>query len=77
MGFKTLRFNEIDMATWGTRRFRSKTNVLKKFRSFIEKSKWDEKLLKHEKWMDICCLAVIAVSVLFFVPVVLSVFRGC
>ena len=76
MGFKTLRVNEVDMATWGMRRFRTKPNVLKKFRHFIEKSKWDEELLKHEKWIDLWCVAAIAVSVLFFVPVALSMFRG-
>lgn len=46
------------------------------FRRFIENSSWDEDLLKYEKWIDVSCLAVIALSVLFFIPVALSVFRG-
>jgi hypothetical protein len=46
------------------------------FRRFIESSNWDEDLLKYEKWIDVSCVAVIAVSVVFFFPVALSVFRG-
>jgi hypothetical protein len=48
---------------------------LKKFRRFIEGSNWDEDLLKYEKWIDAGCVTVIAISVVFFLPVALSVFQ--
>ena len=76
MGIKALRVNEIEMARLGSRGVMSKPNPVKKFRRFIESSNWDEDLLKYEKCMDVSCLAVIAVSVVFFFPVALSVFRG-
>lgn len=73
MGIKTLRANEIVIARLELRGFRSKGNLLKKFRHFIEYSNWDEDLLKHEKWIDVFSFIVIAAAVLFFVPVALSV----
>jgi len=76
MGIKALRVNEIEIVRLGLRGFMSKPNLLKKFRRFIENSNWDEDLLKYEKWIDVSCVVVIAVSVLFFIPVTLSVFRG-
>lgn len=76
MGIKALRVNEVEIVRLGSRGFMSKPNPLKKFRRFIEHSNWDEDLLKYEKWIDAWCVAVIAVSVLFFVPITFSVFRG-
>jgi hypothetical protein len=76
MGIKALRVNEIEMVRLRSRSFMSKPKPLKKFRRFIENSNWDGGLLKYEKWIDVSCVAVIVVSVLFFVPVTLSVFRG-
>ena len=73
MGIKTLRANEIVIAKLEFRGFRPKGNLLKKFRYFIENNTWDEDLLKYEKWIDVCSVIVIAVAVLFFVPVALSV----
>jgi hypothetical protein len=73
MGIKTLRANEIIIAKLEFRRFRSKGNLLKKFRHFIENSTWDEDLLKYEKWINVFSFIVIAAAVLFFVPVALSV----
>ena len=76
MGIKALRVNDIETARLGSRGVMSKPNPLKKFRRFIEGSNWDEDLLKYEKWIDASCVAVIAVSVVFFLPVAQSVFRG-
>ena len=73
MGIKTLGANEIVIARLELRGVRSKGNLLKKFRYFIENSNWDEDLLKYEKWIDVCSVIVIAAAVLFFVPVALSV----
>jgi len=76
MGIKALRVNDIEIVRLASRSFMSKPNPLKKFRRFIENSNWDGDLLKYEKWIDASCVAVVALSVLFFIPVMLSVFRG-
>ncbi len=76
MGIKALRVNDIETARLGSRGVMSKPNPLKKLRYFIEHSNWDEELLKYEKWIDVGCMAVIAMSFVFFLPVALSVFRG-
>jgi len=76
MGIKALRVDDIETVRLGSRDVMSKPNPLKKFRRFIEGSNWDEDLLKYEKWIDAGCVAVITMSVVFFLPVALSVFRG-
>jgi hypothetical protein len=75
MGIRALRVNGIETARFGSRGVTSKPNPLKKFRRFIEHSNWDEELLKYEKWVNASCMAVIAISVVFFFPVALSVLR--
>jgi hypothetical protein len=75
MGIRALRVNGIETARFGSRGVMSKPNPLKKFRCFIEHSNWDEDLLKYEKWIDAGCMAVIAMSFVFFLPVALSVLR--
>jgi hypothetical protein len=75
MGIKALRVDDIETARLGSRGVMSKPNPLKKFRRFIEHSNWDEELLKYEKWVNASCMAVIAISVVFFFPVALSVLR--
>jgi hypothetical protein len=75
MGIRALRVDGIETARLGSRGVMSKPNPLKKFRCFIEHSNWDEDLLKYEKWIDASCMAVIAMSVVFFLPVALSVLR--
>lgn len=75
MGIKTLRVDEIETMRWGSRGIITKQNPFQKFRRFIEGSNWDEELLKYEKWINVSCMVVIAVSVVFFFPVALSVFR--
>jgi hypothetical protein len=46
---------------------------IRRFQYFIERTDWDKDLLKCEKWMDLICWTVIATSVLFFIPVSISV----
>lgn len=46
-------------------------NVLKRFRDFIERTNWDEILLRREKWFDTLCVGGIIFSVLYFIPVLL------
>ena len=46
--------------------------VLKRFQHFITLTDWDEDLLRREKWIDRICLGLLVLSVLYFVPVLLS-----
>lgn len=68
MGTRTLRINDIDMATMDMRRFRSKS-LLQRFRDYIENSDWDERLEDHVKWVGGVSLIVASVAVLFVVSV--------
>jgi hypothetical protein len=50
--------------------------VLTLFRDFIERTNWDEVLLRREKWFDTLCVVCIIFSVLYFIPVlVVSVMK--
>ena len=51
----------------------AKRNGLKRFQHFIESTDWDEKYLCH-KWIDKICLGIIALSILYFVPALASLF---
>ena len=51
----------------------SSVGLIRRFQYFIERTNWDNEMLKCEKWVDLICWTVIAVSVLFFIPVSLSV----
>jgi len=44
-------------------------SLLTRFRNFIERTNWDEKLLRREKWFDTLCVVCIIFSVLYFIPV--------
>ena len=50
--------------------------AIRRWRRLIETSPWEEKLLKQEKWIDAGCLALLALSVLYFIPVCLRLLRG-
>jgi hypothetical protein len=52
------------------------SRIAQALRRFIETSPWDEKLLKQERWLDAGCLALLAISVLYFIPVCLRILRG-
>lgn len=52
MGIKTLRLNDIDIASLELRRSSPKGGLLRKFRRLIEESDWDENLLKFSRWTD-------------------------
>jgi hypothetical protein len=47
-------------------------SVLGRFRHFITSTNWDENILRREKWIDRICLDLVVLSVLYFVPVLLS-----
>jgi len=48
------------------------TKLLRKFRQFIERSDWDERLPKYEKYINWFSYGLIAASALFFLPVCIS-----
>ena len=50
--------------------------TIRRWQRLIETSPWEEKLLKREKWLDAGCLALLAFSVLYFIPVCLRLLRG-
>jgi hypothetical protein len=64
MGIKTLRLNDIDIATLELRRSGPRGGLLRKFRRLIEESDWDEDLLKFVKWADGLSLVVAIASAL-------------
>jgi len=47
--------------------------LIRRFRYFILETDWDKDLLRCKKWGDLLCWAIIVASVLFFLPVTLSV----
>lgn len=50
-----------------------KPSLLRRFQHFVESTDWDERYLCHPG-VDKVCLGVIAVSVFYFVPVLLPIF---
>ena len=48
------------------------TKLLHGFRRFVECSDWDERLLKHEKYVNWFSYGLIVASALFFLPVCIS-----
>jgi len=49
----------------------SARQLLGRYRSFIESTDWDEKILNQEKWIDGLCLGLIILSILYFTPVLI------
>ncbi|MDP1991455.1 MAG: hypothetical protein Q8K00_10570 [Syntrophales bacterium] len=46
----------------------AKKNLLRRFQHFIESTDWEERYLCNH-WIDKMCLGGIAVSVIYFIPV--------
>jgi hypothetical protein len=51
-------------------------SLLKRFQHFIESTDWEERYLCNH-WIDKICLVGIVVSVIYFAPLLLSIFLGC
>jgi hypothetical protein len=51
----------------------SKRSILRRFERFIESSDWDERYL-HSKWIDKVCIGALFISMLYFLPVLVSLF---
>lgn len=50
---------------------RGKKNLLTRFRSCVESTDWDEKVLICEKWINRSCVIFISLSVLYFIQVLI------
>jgi hypothetical protein len=46
---------------------------IRRFQHFVERTDWDKDVMRFERWVNLICWTVIAVSVLFFIPVSISV----
>ena len=51
----------------------SKQSLLRRFQHFIESTEWEERYLCHNM-IDKICLGIIVISLLYFVPVLMSIF---
>jgi len=51
----------------------SATGLIKQFKQVIQKVDWSQRLLKIEKWTNRFCMVIIAVSALYFTPIVISI----
>ena len=51
----------------------SATGLIKRFKQVTQKVDWSQRLLKIEKWTNRFCMAVVAVSALYFTPIVISI----
>ncbi len=54
--------------------FPSAIGLIKRFKQVTQKVDWSQRLLKIEKWTNRFCLVIIAVSALYFTPIVISIF---
>ena len=55
-------------------RIAAKENPIRRFQQFIESSDWEERYLCNRR-IDKMCLAVIIISLLYFLPVLLSILQ--
>jgi hypothetical protein len=51
----------------------SATGIIKRFKRITEQVDWSHRLLKIEKWANMLCMVIIAVSALYFTPIVISI----
>jgi hypothetical protein len=47
--------------------------AIMEFRHFAEKADWNQLLWKIEKWTNRVCIILVAVSALYFTPIVISI----
>jgi len=50
----------------------TKSNLLRRFRYFIEHSDWDEVILADEEWIDKMCIIIIIIASLYLIPTVMA-----
>ena len=51
----------------------SATGPIKRFKHVTKRVGWSQRLLKIEKWTNRVCMVIIAVSALYFTPIVISI----
>ena len=65
-----LRAHEVAIPTQSGYRFSRitprKIDITRKIRYLVEKTDWDQDILKGEKWIDLCCWSIIGFSALYF-----------
>jgi len=49
------------------------TGLVKRFKRVTKKVDWSKSLLKIEKWTNRFCMIIVAVSALYFIPIVISI----
>jgi hypothetical protein len=52
----------------------SRRSLVRRFERFIESADWDETYLRSQ-WIDQVCISGFFISVLYFVPVLVSLFQ--
>jgi hypothetical protein len=57
----------------GQSKIACKRTLLRRFERFIESTRWDERVL-CSKWIDRACIAVLSISVLYFLPTFVPLF---
>jgi len=72
MAIRILRIDEFDAATFEVRRPKQRSLVLR-FRYFIENSDWDDRILRHAKWVDGASLTIAAAAALYVLAVVVRI----
>jgi hypothetical protein len=51
----------------------SATGLIKQFGLSAKQAGWSRRLLKIEKWANRFCMAIVAISALYFTPIVISI----
>ena len=51
----------------------SATGLIKQFGLSARQVGWSQRLLKIEKWTNRFCMAIVAISALYFTPIVISI----
>lgn len=51
----------------------SATGLIKRFLKVTQRVSWSKHLLKIEKWANRFCIVIVAISALYFTPIVISI----
>jgi hypothetical protein len=51
----------------------SATGIIKRFKRVTYRVGWSKRLLTIEKWANRFCMVIVAVSALYFTPIVISI----
>jgi hypothetical protein len=67
-----------DLSTFGLeiseqKSIRSPNGLVKRFKRITQIVDWSQRMLKIEKWTNRFCMVIVAASVLYFAPIVISI----